>query len=253
MRPATVATLALSVVLAVMLAPIVAPAALAQGAVVQGVAVTISVIGADGSPVAGATVTLIDASGNTYSNKTDSNGVAVVNVPGGVYLIVVAAPSYYILSSINTSATTSVTVNASAMKYVNISSVPASVDFTIGLTAVGINATLSTNTTVYAPSTVAISFPSEVVRFPYRYTFDHLVYDSTTSNSTSVTLDMSANRAVTAYYAQSFYVPLPTWAVVVLIVLVVIAVFAAFRSASATAKHIIESQTKRFVRKKVHY
>jgi len=249
MKPSTLATLlALSVVLATMLVPIVVPVALAQG-----VTVTVTVVGADGSRVAGATVTLIDASGNKYSNATDSNGVAIVNVPGGVYLIVISAPSYYILSSVNTSAATSVTVDASAMKLVNVSSVPASVDFTIGLSAVGINATLSTNTTVYAPSTVVISFPSEVVKFPYRYTFDHLVYDSTETNETSVTLDMSSSHSVTAYYAQSFFVPLPTWAVVALIVLVVIAIFAAFRSASATAKHIIASQARRFVKKKVRY
>jgi len=246
MKTSTLVTLVALVVLATMLVPIVVPVALAQG-----VTVTITVIGADGSPVADATVTLIDASGNKYSNTTDSNGVAVVNVPGGVYLIVVAAPSYYILSSVDTSAATRVTVDASAMKLVNVSSVPASVDFTIGLT--GINTTLSTNTTVYAPSTVVIAFPSEYVKFPYRYTFNRLVYDSTETNETSVTLDMSSSHSVTAYYTQSFYVPLPTWAVVALIVLIVVAIFAAFRFASATAKHIIASQARRFVKRKVRY
>jgi len=248
MKTSTLVTLVALVVLATMLVPIVVPVALAQG-----VTVTITVIGADGSHVAGATVTLIDASGNKYSGTTDSNGVATVEVPEGVYLVVVAAPSYYILSSIDTSATTRVTVDASAMKSVNIMSVPASVDFTIGLASVGINTTLSTNVTVYAPSTVVVTFPSEVVKFPYRYIFDHLVYDSTETGETSVTIDMASSREVVAYYKQSFYMPLPTWAVVLLIVLVVIAIFVAFRSASAVAKHIIESQTRRFVRKRVHY
>jgi len=216
--------------------------------------VTVTVVGPDRNPVASATVTFIDSAGNKYSNTTDSSGVTKISVPAGTYLIVVKASSYYILSSATISASSSVRVDASAMHKADISSVPVSVDISVELTSVKISTSISTNATVYAPSTISITFPSEVMKFPFRYVFVNATYDSTSTNETTISLDMAKDYAVVAHYSQQFFIALPSWLVIVLIVIIVLGIVVAFRAGTKTAKSMIEeyvASSRRFVKKKV--
>jgi len=216
--------------------------------------VTVTVVGPDKNRVAGATVTLIDSAGNKYSNTTDSSGVTKISVPAGTYLVVVKAPSYYILSSVTVSASSSVTVDASSMHKAVISSVPISVDVSVNLTNVKIATSISTNATVYAPSTVGVVFPSEVAKFPFRYVFVNATYDSASTNKTSISLDMAKDYTVVAYYSQQFYIALPSWLIIVLIVVIILGIVVAFRAGTKTAKSMIEEyvvSSRRFVKKKV--
>lgn len=216
--------------------------------------VTITVIGPDGKAVSGAKVTLYDTAGNKYENTTDINGVTQITVPeNGTYLVVVKS-TYYILSTVDVLGDTSVTINATTMHHVNISSTPLSVDTTVVLLAFNYTKlTITTNMTVYAPSSINITFPKEIVKFPYKYTFDKIKYDSVETNETTITLDMARDYTVTGYYTKTFYMALEYWMVMLLVIVIIAALAIAWVAGAKTARAMIEEwreKSRKFVRKK---
>ena len=216
--------------------------------------VTITVIGPDGKAVSGAKVILYDTAGNKYENTTDINGVTTISVPAnGTYLIVVKS-SYYILDTVDVAGDVSKTVNASAMYHVNISSTPLSVDTKVMLTAFTyVTVTMTTNVTVYAPSSLNITFPKEIVKFPYKYTFDKIKYDGVETNETTITLDMARDYTVTAYYTKTFYMALEYWMVIILVIVIIAALAIAWSAGARTARAMIEewrAKNRKFVKKK---
>jgi len=216
--------------------------------------VTITVIGPDGKVVSGAKVTLYDTAGNKYENTTDINGVTEIAVPAnGTYLVVVKS-EYYILDTVDVSGDVSKTVNASAMYHVNISSTPLSVDAKVMLTAFTyVKVTTTTNITVYAPSSINITFPKEIVKFPYKYTFDKIKYDGVETNETSIVIDMARDYTVTAYYTKTFYMALEYWMVIILVIVIIAALAIAWSAGAKTARAMVEewrNKSRKFVKKK---
>jgi len=216
--------------------------------------VTITVVGPDGETLSGAKVTLYDTAGNKYENTTDINGVTEITVPAnGTYLVVVKS-SYYILDTVDVAGDVSKTVNASAMNHVNISSTPLSVDAEVMLTAFTyVTVTTTTNVTVYAPSTLNITFPEEIVQFPYKYTFDKIKYDGVETNETTITIDMARDYTVTAYYTKTFYMALEYWMVIILVIVIIAALAIAWSAGARTAKAMIEewrNKNRKYVKKK---
>lgn len=247
MRRYLLATLVIALAVAVMtLTPVVASAA--------DPTLTVTVIGADNKPLADAKVTVYDVSGNKYTNTTDANGVASVTVPAnGTYLVVVNS-KYYILATVDVAGDTSATINASTMHHANISSTPTSVEATVVL--LDFNSTklkLNTNVTVYAPSSINVTYPKEVVKFPFKYVFDKVTYGSTETNSTTVTIDMATDYDVVAHYTKTFFLALSYWAVIALVVIVIAALAIAWVAGSKTAKAMIaewRERNRKFVKKK---
>src|SRR5580698_2605428 len=63
-------------------------------ATAQGAAVTGTMIGTDGKPMVGATITIKNDTGRTFTSKTDKNGSFVqAGVPNGVYTLTLTDPS----------------------------------------------------------------------------------------------------------------------------------------------------------------
>lgn len=220
--------------------------------------VAITVVGTSGSPIPNASVILYDTSGMQYTGTTDSNGVATIAVPAtGTYLIEVNAGNYIILDTVNVASNTSYTVDATKMKYANITSTPIAVNASVVLGAFNtVQLTQTTNITVYAPSNISITFPSEIPQTPFKYTFSKVVYNGIESNQTTVSIDMTSNYAVTAYYTRTFYLPLGSmnyWMVAILIIIIVAAIAIAWSSGARTAKTMIDQwmeENRRFVRRK---
>ena len=244
--------LAAVVVLAILAVALAAPAAVAAPAADP--VVTINVVGPDGAAVEGAKVTLYDTAGNKYENTTDASGAAEIAVPAnGTYLVVVKS-EYYILDTVDVAGNTSKTVNASAMHHANITSVPLSVDVKVLLQAFNYTElAMTTNVTVYAPSDINVTYPGEVAKFPYKYTLDKIKYDGAETNETAVSLDMTKDYAVTAYYAKTFYMKLEYWMLVLLVAIVIAALAIAWSAGAKTAKAMISdwrSRNRRFVKRK---
>jgi hypothetical protein len=215
------------------------PIALAQDPVV-----TLTVVAPDRSALANATVKLIDINGREYSNTTNTAGTASITVPAtGLYYVVAYGQGYYVLSVLNVTGDMSVTVNASTMLALNVQSTEASVEFSIARSEISTLALkFSTNTTIYTDSgkTVTLEFPLEVLRFPYKYTFQKIVYGTTETTNNTVTLTPTADTDVVAYYTRTYYFVLPTWALVALGVTVFVAIGVVWFSTRA-AKHIVAS------------
>jgi len=216
--------------------------------------VTITVVGSDGKTISGAKVTLYNTAGNKYENTTDINGVAEITVPAnGTYLVVVKS-EYYILDTVDVAGDTSKTVNASEMHHANISSTPLSVDAEVMLLAFNYTKlTLTTNVTVYAPSDINVSFPSEVTKPPFKYVFSKVKYDGVEKNETTVTLDMARDYTVTAYYTKTFYMKLEYWTVILLVIIIIAALAIAWGAGARAARAMIEewrNKNRKFVRKK---
>jgi len=248
MRKAALPILALALFVVVLM--LVAPAAATSADPV----VTITVVGPDGKTVSGAKVTLYDTAGNKYENTTDINGVTKITVPAnGTYLVVVKS-EYFILDTVDVAGDTSKTVNASAMHKANVTSTPLSVDAKVELSAFPyVNITTTTNVTVYAPSTITVTFPEEITKFPYKYTFDKLKYDGVEKTTNSVSIDMARDYTVTAYYTKTFYMALEYWMVIILAIIIVVALAVAWSAGARTAKSAIEewrNKSRRFVKKK---
>ena len=228
---------------------LVAPVAAAANPVV-----TVTVIGADGEPLVGAKVTLYDVDGDKYEDTTDENGTAQVTVPAnGTYLVVVKG-EYYVLDTVDVAGDTNVTVNASAMHFANLTSTPLAVDAKVLLLAFDdVELTMTTNVTVYAPSSINASFPSEIVKFPYKYVFNHVKYDTKETNETTVTLDMTEDYEVTAYYTKTFYMALEYWLVILLVIIIIAALVIAWSAGAKTAKAMVDEwkqKNRKYVKKK---
>jgi len=215
--------------------------------------VTITVVGSDGKTLSGVKVTLYDTAGNKYENTTDINGVTKITVPSnGTYLVVVKG-EYYILDTVSVAGDTNYTVNASTMHHANITSTPLSVDVDVLLLAFNYTKlTMTTNVTVYAPSDINVSFPSEIIKFPYKYTFDKVKYDGVETNETTVTVDMTRDYVITGYYLKTFYIQLEYWMIILLVLIVIAALAIAWSAGARTAKAMIAEwrEKRRFVRKK---
>jgi len=241
--------IAIFIVALIMVNPIAATAATATQ-----YNVTIMVVGADKSPLSNATVTLYDVYGNKYEGTTDSRGQAVIAVPAnGTYLVVVKA-EYYILGTVSVTGDTSYTVDASTMTYANITSTPISVDVKVVLGSFNtVGLTMTTNITVYAPSTINVTFPSEISKFPYKYVFSKVEYNGIESNDTTISLDMTSNYAVTAYYTKSFFVEMNYWIIALIVIIIIAALAIAWSAGTRAAKTMIEEwreENRKFVKRK---
>lgn len=216
--------------------------------------VTITVIGADNEPMAGVKVVLYDADGNEYANTTDDSGVAKITVPANDTYLVVVKGDYYILSTVTVSGDTSATVNATTMHMANLTATPLSVDVDVLLLAFNYTSiTVRTNATVYAPSDVNVTYPSEVVKFPFKYVFEKLTYDTSETNETTVTLDMAKDYLVTASYTKTFYLTLEYWLVIALVVIIVVALVVAWKAGGKAAAAMIaewKERKRRFVKRR---
>jgi len=233
------------------LALVVVPIALARDPVVS-----LTVVAPDGSALANATVKLIDTSGREYSNTTDTAGEASITVPAtGLYYVVAYGQGYYVLSVVNVTGDISATIDASTMPALNVQSTEASVEFSIARSEISTLALkFATNTTIYTDSgkTVTLEFPLEVLKFPYKYTFQKIVYDTTETTNNTVTLTPTANITITAYYAKTYYFVLPTWALIALGVTVFVAI-GVVMFATKAMKHVIASirdDVMQFVKRK---
>ncbi len=200
---------------------------------------TLTVVGADNKPLTGVTVYLYDTDGNQWSAETDANGIAKFTVKNGTYLVFVKA-SYAILTTVTVAGDTSATINASAMHHANLTSVPVSVTATVTANGFPVQFKLDTNVTIYSDEIINVSFPKEVVKLPYKYVLDRIEYDGTTTNESSVSLDLSTkDYSVVAHYTQTFAVTLQLWMVLLLVAILVIALVVAFRVATKTASTMI--------------
>jgi len=227
------------------------PVALAHDPVVS-----LTVVAPDGTALANATVKLINVTGGEFSNTTDSTGVVDITVPAtGLYYVLVYGDGYYILSVLDVTGDISATVNASIMPALIIQSTELSVDVDVVRSEISnVSVKFSTNTTIYTDSNsnVTITFPAEILKFPYKYTFEKAVYDTTEVTENELSLVVTANTTITAYYAKTLYFVLPTWALLALGVTVAVAIGIVY-FATRAAKHVIVSlrdQYARFVKRK---
>jgi len=217
----------------------------------QNPVVTITVYDPDNEPLANAKVVLYDMVGHSYENTTDENGVTMIEVPENETYLIVVKSNIYILSTVDVSGNTSVTVNASALHSAEVCSTPISVEADLVLQAFDyVSIPVNTNITVYAPSDLNITYPGEIYEFPYKYTFDKIVYDSEETNETSVVVDMVADYTVTAQYIKSFYITLEYWVAAILVVIIIVAITIAFFAAPKTARAVIEGKARRFVKRR---
>jgi hypothetical protein len=247
----TVKWITLAVAIAVVLALVVAPGV----ARAHDPVVSLTVVAPDRTALANATVKLIDATGKEYSSTTDATGKASVTVPAGLYYVLVHGRGYYILSVLNVTRDMSVTIDASTMPALIVRSTEASVEFSIARSEISTLALkLSTNATIYTDpgKTVTLEFPREVVRFPYKYTLQKVVYGATETTNNTVTLTPVANITVTARYSKTLYFALPAWGILALGVTVVVAIGVVW-FATRAAKHVVVSirdDVATFVRRK---
>ncbi|RLG50055.1 MAG: hypothetical protein DRN90_00330, partial [Thermoproteota archaeon] len=201
----------------------------------------------------GAKVIVYDTDGKSYENTTDINGVAKIDVPAnGSYLIVIK-DEYYILTTVTVAGDTTITVNASAMHYANITSTPINVDAKVKLSTFNYTITITTNVTVYASASLNITYPEEVSKFPFKYVLENITYDGVETNETTITLDMARDYSVNANYSRTFYMTLECWMVAAIVVVIVVALLVAWKAGSKTAKAMIQqwkSVNRKFVKKK---
>lgn len=217
--------------------------------------ITITVIGYDGEPLANAKVTVYDEAGNTYEGTTDENGTATITVPANASYLIVVKSEYYILDTVTVSGDTNVTIDASKMYYAVLKSTPKSVDVKVVLLAFkDVSLTLSTNVTVYAPSSINVTYPKEIVEVPYKYVLEKIEYDGKETNQTTVTLDMTETYVVTGTYVKTFYLTLEYWLVILLVaVLVVALIVAGFAAGARTATAMVvewKEKNRKYVRRK---
>jgi len=215
----------------------------------------VTVIGADGQPLANAKVTVYNKLGNVVEEETtDENGTVTLTVSEtGLYLIVVK-DDYYILYDINVTGDMNVTIDASTMHFANLTSEPKSVDVKVVLLAFDdVTLTMTTNVTIYAPSDINVTYPSEITEFPYKYVLDKIEYDGKETNDTTVTLDMLEDYVVTAHYEKTFYITMEYWMVIILVIVLVAALAIAWSAGARQAKAMISEwreKNRKYVKKK---
>jgi len=217
--------------------------------------VNITVYGADGQPLENAKVTVYDSAGTVvFEGNTDENGTVSLTVSEtGLYLVVVKS-EYYILDTINVTGDMNVTIDASTMYHANLTSTPKNVDVKVVLLAFDeVELTMTTNVTVYAPSDINVTYPSEIVEFPYKYVLSKIEYDGRETNETTVTLDMTEDYVVTAYYEKTFYITLEYWMVILLVIIIVAALAIAWSAGARQARAMISEwreKNRKYVKKK---
>ena len=217
--------------------------------------VNITVIGSDGNPLANAEVTIYDETGDTYEGTTNSSGMVSIEVPSNATYLVVVKDEYYILDTVTVEGDTNKTVDASAMHYAKIESTPKTADITVVLLAFeDVDLSMTTNVTVYAPSDLNVTFPAEIVETPYKYVLEKIEYDGREeTEEATVTLDMTEDYLVTAYYTKTFYLALEYWVLIILGIIVVVALFVAWTAGAKEARSKIEEwreRNRKFVKKK---
>jgi len=215
----------------------------------------LTIVGADGNPLKGAEVILYDEQGRQYKGTTDKNGVASIEVPdNGTYLVEVKAGNYIIVDCVHVEGDTSKSIDASKMHYVNITSTPVSVDVSIQCGVLETMLNVTTNITVYASSTLKITYPEEVTKLPYTYVLQKIVYDGEEiEDKKTVTVQMDKNHGVTGVYEKTFSVSLNMWLAILLAIIIVVAVIVAFIAGGRKAKEVIEEWQKsrlRFVKRR---
>ena len=225
-----------------------------------GYKVTLRVIDENNNPLESATVEVFYQSGSrVVSGATNTTGYFTFEILSNGTYVVVVSKKYYIMDYFTVAgADVSKTLNLTSGYYkLNVTSTPITVAFNISLTAASgvIYENANTNVTVFIPAgeNVRVAFPKEVQQTIYKYTFDKLKYDYTETTNNYVTLTMSTNRAVIAYYTKTFAITLEYWVVALLVVIIVIALFVAWRAGAKTAKEMIEEyreKTRKFVKRK---
>ena len=223
--------------------------------------VTLRVIDASGNALTSATVEVFYQGGSkVVSGTTNTTGYFEFEVlSNGTYLVVVYK-EFYILDYFAVSgADVSKTINLTTGYYkLNASSTPINVGFNMtlgdvsGVTYQG----ATTNVTVYVPagSSVTLAFPKEKTEYyVYKYVLDKIKYDYSETTDNTLTLTMSTNREVTAYYTKTFAITLEYWILAILVVIIVVSLVVAWRAGAKTAKSMIEEyreRSRKFVRRK---
>ncbi|MEM1690050.1 MAG: hypothetical protein QXG48_02195 [Thermofilaceae archaeon] len=227
-------------VLAITLLLVLAPLALAQP-----YTVAVSFVGPDGIAIAEATVFVVAEDGTIVANgTTDARGGVAFSLPAGRYLLHLKS-NYSILYPIQVTQSASVTVDASTMPFVKVASVPLLVDF--NATVSDITVTLRTNTTVYRPGAITLSFPAEVKRwYVIPYKLYNITYDGVWTNETILALDARSYEVV-AHYKLAFPV-LEPWMMYALIGVVVLLIIFALAAGKKGAKQAI-ADSRRFVQR----
>jgi len=209
----------------------------------EGVTVSLTIIAPDGGVLANATVKMISVNGEVFSNTTNASGVVVFNLPStGLYYVLIHGEGYYVLSVLNVLGNLTTIINASTMPALIVQSTGVSVEYSVVRGEISnVSVKLTTNSTVYTDlgKDVTLIFPGEVVKFPFKYVFEKVVYDNVESTSNSVTFTVTANTTVTAYYSKTLFIVLPTWAWIALGVTVLIAIGLVYVS-TKTIKHVVE-------------
>jgi len=222
--------------------------------------VTLTVTGADGSPLASATVEVYYQDGTRVaSGATDSSGRYQFDVTSnGTYLVVVSK-AYYVLDhfAVNGNNVAKSIDLTTGYHKLNVTSTPVIAGFNVTLAAVsGVTyGGASTNATIFIPAGegVTVALPKEIRQLIFKYTLEKIVYDSTETTQNSVTLTMDADKVVTAHYTRGFAITLENWMIAVLIVIIAVAIAVVWRAGAKTAKDMVEEyreRSRKFVRRK---
>lgn len=198
--------------------------------------VTVYVYDETGKAVKGAVVTVYDTAAKVVSKcTTNETGACTVEVPENAtyaYLAMLSTAKYGLVVLDYVKPT--VVINCSAMYYAKLLTnttynIPVKIrppKFTADIE------TIKTNATLYTSVAVNITFPKEYRVTPMQIAkFVKLRYDTTTTNATSVYLDMTRNYEVMAYYKIVYAIApnillIAAAAFVLIIVLAVIAALA---------------------------
>ena len=186
-----------------------------------GATVTVHVIGPDGTELKGATVKLV-SNATVYTAETNSTGYAVfTDVTNDTYAVALVDPYYAFtyLDASNSSITEfSVTLNMTTMNKANVTTPGIELDF--NATVYGIVFKITSPETLYGSTKVTLSFPEEHYKFPYRYIFDKITYDTTEIKENEVTIDLAVSSYdVEVTYIKGFYFKLEDWMVPILAVI----------------------------------
>ncbi|MEM4846230.1 MAG: carboxypeptidase-like regulatory domain-containing protein [Thermosphaera sp.] len=225
--------------------------ALVPFALAQPHTVTVTFKGPTGAVISNAQVFVIASNGTVVANgTTNENGVVSFSLPSGSYLLHLKG-NFSILYPVTVTQSVSITVDASTMPSVEVASVPVLVDF--NATVNYITVTLRTNTTIYRPDAITLSFPEEVKKWyiiPYKLyniTYGYAWSDHTAwTNETILVLD-GYSYTVIAHYKLAFPV-LEPWMMYALIGVVVLLIVFAFAAGKKGAKQAI-ADSKRFVQR----
>lgn len=179
--------------------------ALASVTVAETGTLNVTVIGTDGTPVSGASVYVIRNSTVVASGETDTNGTVSLTVDVGYTYLVVAKWNNNIMLGLVDVATsvTNVTLNASAMKVVNLTFEPIT-DVTFNVIMGEEKYNDSGNRLVYATGEIEFMFPQEIEKYPYKYVLKEVVLDGESYNTTTITVVMDTNHELKVIYERQW-------------------------------------------------